>query len=96
MDALMYGNLISTFFVENKLIASRPERLKNSFEYVMTVKSYSSQKSYDSIRNKIENVDSTFMKKWRSSKYDGEEHFKQENENWCHKVLQVHIRNPFF
>lgn len=94
MDALMYGSLISTFFAEKMLITSRPERLKNCFEYVMTVKP--SQNSCDSIRGKIANFDSSFMKKWRGSKFVGEEHFKNENENWCRIILEVRIRNTFF
>lgn len=91
MEAFTYGNLIATFFAEEKLIQSRPERLNKCFEYVMHQKYYSSQSSRDAIIKKIESVDATFMKKWRDSKCMKLERFKEDNKDWIHRILEVKI-----
>lgn len=89
MDALIYKNLISTFFVE-KTLRSKPDRLKKCFEYVMSVKYYKLEKARENINKKIISLEITFMKKWRESDFV-EERFNQENEVWLHRVLEVRI-----
>lgn len=91
MDALMYYNLISTFFVENKLIHSKKDRYEKCLAYVKKVTQGSSSKTiYKAIVKGIRSINSTFMKKWRESNCDLER-FKRENDSWIHKYLEVQI-----
>lgn len=90
MDALMYKNLFSLFFVDKTLIENRQERLKKCLEYVKSVKNYSPADDLNKVTKSITSLEVTFMKRWRESNFD-EERFTQQNEKWIHKVLEVHI-----
>ena len=89
MDAFMYEKLISTFFVEKKLIESRSERLKNCFEYVMSRNHYITSTACNKAKSKIASLDVTFIQKWRESKCIELQHFKIVCEGWMQRILQV-------
>lgn len=91
MDELLYKDLISTFFVDEVSLHSRPQRLKRCFEYVMKIKDYSTQKSQDKAKEKIAAFEATFMGKWRISKCTEMERFKNVNETWVHRALEVRV-----
>ncbi len=89
---LTYKNIISNFFVNNKLIAERIERIENGFQFVLdnVPNRNLSQKLLDVIKNKVSSVEVTFFKKWRESKSKSKTEFFEGHEKWVHSDLKVH------
>lgn len=87
----MYTNLISTFFVEKKLIQARHERLKKCKEYVVKHVNCSA-KDILKIEKLILSVDITFTQKWKASKCDTEEGFKEKYNDWIHGTLAQKVK----
>lgn len=92
MSGFSYKNLISTFFVNNRLIAARKERIEKCLPFVVGKLRCPSVKSQEDLKNKISSVDVTFMKKWRESKCKDEESFRLQHEQWINTDLKVKIR----
>lgn len=90
MDALMYINLISTFFVEKKLIHARQERLRKCYAYVMQHVTCS-KKDISKIEQAISSFDSCFMQKWRASKCGTEESFKLKYDDWISEAKGLYL-----
>lgn len=91
MDDLSYENLVTKFFKkQNELFASKSQRIENCLSFVNETVSYTSKHAVEVIRKRITSLDLTFMKKWRDSKFDWIS-FRQSNEEWLHRSLQVHF-----
>lgn len=89
---LSYKSITFTFFVNNKLIAERTDRVDQGFQFVLAnvpVKNLS-QKLQDVIWNRVNSVEITFTRKWRACKAKSKEEFEQHFEKWIHTDLKVH------
>lgn len=96
MEAMMlsYKNLIRNFFLDDKLIAQRNERIEKCLQYVLDIVDIDrdlSQKLQDVVKNKVASVEVTFFKKWRESKSKSKEEFEERYKKWIHTNLNVMI-----
>jgi len=91
MIELTYKNLISNFFLNDKLIVERNERIEKCFQFVLenVPNRDLSEKLQDVIKSKVTSVEITFFKKWRESRSKSKEQFDQYNEKWIHTILKV-------
>lgn len=95
MDDFSYKMLTSKFFVDDKLLPSKIDRVENCFKFLAEKASCSSAKSSEFVKKKIVSIELTFMKKWREAKSIAGR-FSQDNEKWLHRTLQVRVRNIIF
>lgn len=88
---LSYKNIISSFFVKNKLIEQRSERIANGCQLVLDIVPVRnlSEKLQGVVKSKVVSVDMAFISKWRQSKAKSKEEFEQQYEKWIHSNMKV-------
>lgn len=94
MDDFSYENLTSKFFLNEKLLASKSERIENCFRFVSEKISCTSY-ALKVIKKRIVSLELTFRKKWHESKCVAKR-FADNNVEWLHKSLQVVVSKTYF
>ncbi|KAG4078558.1 hypothetical protein HA402_002672 [Bradysia odoriphaga] len=86
-----YKNILLKFFVDEKLIAQRNERIEKAFQFVVchVPNRDLSKHLQDVVRNKVSSFEVTFFKKWRASKCKSVAEFEQQHEKWIHLDLKL-------
>lgn len=88
---LSYKNIISQFFVGEKMVVNRDDRIENGFQFVLKNVPVQdlSEKLQDVIRKKVASVEITFFKRFRESYCKSKEEFEQHYDKWVQMDLKV-------